>query len=354
MAQRGNSIPAVEKLCVSISDAKQLEAVVTKLLMLTNTKIQAFLDDINDPCTGGSTYLCDHTSELTPELVDAWNCIATNANNVNTKYLNDFGLLKKVREIQLDATKRGYFMSNTTANFDAFLVNALKETPCNTCPQPADGTWASRFPKLDKILSNMLELLPKHNSKDDFRSSFYNGEVLAGDPSSIAKRDGGQHMLNYMADRPFTDNAIWIDRKFSYVSAQATNSGKEFDIYMGREETTPIWFVECKSYQESTDIDVDQFLAYLSLIDDFSRLRYVFNDRKLDITAAKNKMKAVLQGSRANDIFDEIWKNNPLRTKLFGNVNPNNITNEENSQKAYNQWVENLDIKVFIFVDVHY
>lgn len=90
------------------------------------------------------------------------------------------------------------------------------------------------------------------------------------------------------------------------------------------------------------------------MIDDFSRLRYVFNDRKLDITAAKNKMKAVFQGSRANDIFDEIWKNNPLRTKLFGNVNPLDNEDKNDSKTIFNQLIQNLDNKVFVFVDVHY
>jgi hypothetical protein len=344
-----NGTAGVTKLCSAFPTVAGLRPIVTKLLTFTSGEVQAFYGDIAPSTCGGSAYLCGNVGSLTVGLIDAWSCIATNANNLNTNYLNDFVLLKKVQEIQSDATKRGYFVSNTTVNFDAFLVNALKETPCNTCPEPADGTWASRFPKLDKILSNMLELVPKHTSKADFRSSFYNGEVLAGNPSSIAKRDGGQHMLNYMADRPFTDNAIWIDRKFSYVSAQAANSGKEFDIYMGREEITPIWFVECKSYQESTDIDVEQFLAYLSLIDDFSRLRYVFNDRKLDITAAKNKMKAVFQGSKANDIFDEIWKNNPLRTKLFGT----NLTKIQ-ARTQYDLWLNSLDNTIFIFVDVHY
>ena len=349
-----NGAVAVQKLCTAFPTVAQLKPIADKINGMQAFEIQAFFGDITATTCSGVAYLCGNVSNLTVELIEAWKTIATNANNVNTSYLNDFQLLKKVREIKADATKQSYFVSNTTSNFDAFLVNALKETPCNTCPKPADGTWASRFPNLDKMLSNMLEVVPKHTNTNDFRSSFYNGEVLAGDPISIAKRDGGQHMLNYMADRPFTDNAIWIDRKFSYISAQATNSGKEFDLYMGKDKTTPIWFVECKSYQESTNIDVEQFLAYISLIDDFSRLRYVFNDRKLDITAAKNKMKVVLQGSRANDIFDEIWKNIDLRTSLFGNVDPLDNGDKNDSKTLFSQLVQNLDNKVFVFVDVHY
>jgi hypothetical protein len=72
LAQRGNSIPAVEKLCVSISD-KQLETVVTKLLMLQNNEIQAFLGDITNTsvCSSG-VCLANNVSNLTPEIISTW------------------------------------------------------------------------------------------------------------------------------------------------------------------------------------------------------------------------------------------------------------------------------------------
>lgn len=62
---------------------------------------------------------------------------------------------------------------------------------------------------------------------------------------------------------------------------------------------------------------------------------------------------AVLQGSSANDIFDEIWKNNPLRTKLFGAV-ANTPQAKATAKNDFNDLVNTLDNKVFVFVDVHY
>lgn len=100
-----------------------------------------------------------------------------------------------------------------------------------------------------------------------------------------------------MADNSYTDNAIWIDRKFSYVSPQIINQGKEFDIYLGNTNPNAIWFVECKSYAETTPIDVDQFIAYLSAINNLSNLRYVFNAKKLTPQQAKEKMQAVFRNN---------------------------------------------------------
>jgi len=145
--------------------------------------------------------------------------------------------------------------------------------------------------------------------------------------------------------RSYTNAGVWIDRKFSHISAQAVNSGKEFDIYLGNNTVNPIWFVECKSYSETTPIDADQFVAYLSLIDNFSRLRYVFNDRKRNITEARSKMKAVLQGSQANQIFDQIY---PRMAGSLG-LGSNRVV----ARREYNQMVENFDNKLYIFIDVN-
>lgn len=101
----------------------------------------------------------------------------------------------------------------------------------------------------------------------------------------------------------YTDNSIWIDRKFSYVSPQIVNRDKAFDIYLGNTNPNAIWFVECKSYAETTPIDVDQFIAYLSAINNLSNLRYVFNAKKLTLQQAKEKMQAVFRNN-ALSIWD--------------------------------------------------
>ncbi len=140
------------------------------------------------------------------------------------------------------------------------------------------------------------------------------GEALAG--NAVDKRDGGQHMLKFMANNSYTDNSIWIDRKFSYVSPQIVNRDKEFDIYLGNTNPNAIWFVECKSYAETTPIDVDQFIAYLSAINNLSNLRYVFNAKKLTLQQAKEKMQTVFRNN-VPTIFNAL---NPIGKfqQLFG------------------------------------
>jgi hypothetical protein len=310
--------------------------------------------DINE-ISNKNEHLCNNVNNLNVGIVVAWKRITTAANSLNTAFSKDFELLKRIDEVQKSITKQNYFVSNTMTGFDMFLQIAVTETPCNTCPEPTAGSYASRFPKLDKMISNVLKVFPTQDGKPDFTSSFFKGEVLAGTlnagvDANRAKRDGGHHMLNYMADRPFTDNATWIDRQFNYVSTQATNSGKEFDIYMGNNANIPIWFVECKSYAETTSLDIDQFIAYLSLIDNFSRLRYVFNDKKLDISAAKNKMKDVFNSTtRKDDIFNTIWANPLLKLNLFGS----SLTKSQ-AQIQFYSLVNSFDDKIYIFVDVHY
>nr|MCU0326931.1 hypothetical protein [Spirosomataceae bacterium] len=232
----------------------------------------------------------------------AWKAI-TDAANVGTAFSEDYPLLVKIKEIRADATKQSIFKSNTIADFQQFLRIYATNSPCNTCPMPADGSWTSRFPNLDEILNNTIEGYQHHDGKLDFTSSFLKGEALSG--SGVEKRDGGQHMLKYMADNSYTDNAIWIDRKFSYVSPQIINQGKEFDIYLGNANPNAIWFVECKSYAETTPIDVDQFIAYLSEINSLSNLRYVFNAKKLTLQQAKEKMQTVFRNN-ATAIFNAL------------------------------------------------
>lgn len=275
----------------------------------------------------------------------------TDAANVGTAFARDYPLLVKIKDIRADVSKQNIFQSNTIANFSEFLRVYVTNSPCHTCPIPGEGSWASRFPNLDEILSNTIEGYEHHNGKPDFTSSFLKGEALSG--GAVDKRDGGQHMLKYMADNSFTDNAIWVDRKFSYVSPQAANKDKEFDIYLGNQPSNPIWFVECKSYAEATPIDVDQFIAYLSLIDNFSRLRYIFNARKTDLTQAKQKIQTILKGSSADAIFEVIWGNLPLRNNLWdATTYPVGVTKLQ-ARSIYDGWLNALDNKVFVMVDVN-
>lgn len=155
---------------------------------------------------------------------------------------------------------------------------------------PASGSLPSFFPKLDEILENTIEAYQTHNTKTGF-TTFFTREPLSN--GNNYSKDGGQHMLKYMSDNSFIENAVGFDGVMT--------NGSQYDIYLG--STANIRYVECKSYQEETELNttkgVNQLLGYLSQPDltNLSQIRYVFNAKKLTLQQAKEKMQTVFKNN---------------------------------------------------------
>ena len=320
----------------------------------------AFLDDIND--ASSSTYhLSNHIANIDTGIIDAWKLIGNNA-TIGTAFAKDWSVLLQVKDIANTPSKMdafGPFSGGTIRNFNEFLNTYMTCTPCNTCTPPAAGSWASRFPKLDAVLKNSVEIYQTHKTTPDFLSSFYCGEVLA--KNAINKRDGGQFMLRYMAENNITDQSQMVDRKFEYVNPNAINKQKEFDIFLGKSNTNGVWFIECKSYEETTPIDVEQLKAYFSSIDKMVNLNYIFNSSKMSTeTIAKEAVQALLfdktsnlSKDKGNELFEVIWGNNTLSKSLFGNnIDFNSPQDKIDSKIRFVDLIKSTTSNFYKFIEV--
>ncbi|KAF2517833.1 fibronectin type III domain-containing protein [Flavobacterium foetidum] len=352
-----SNLTAISKLC-AIAD---LNNVLVKLLSYDIPVQKAFLQDIDSKCDNNKS-LCVHISGIDEGIIVAWKSIIDNA-SIGTAFAKDWDVLQIVKDIINTPSKMaafGPFEKGTIRNFDEFLNTYMACTPCNTCDTPAPGSWPSRFPKLDAVLKNSVEVYGTHKTTPDFLSSFYCGEVLA--KNAINKKDGGQFMLRYMAENNITDHSQMIDRKFEYINPNAVQKQKEFDIFLGKGNIDGVWFIECKSYEETTPIDVNQLKAYFSSIDKVVNLNYVFNINKM-ITeaAAKEAVQALLcnkaEGTlkdNGNELFEVIWNNNALCKSLFGNdIDKNNPQDKLDSKNEFKTYILTLSDNFYKFIKVY-
>jgi hypothetical protein len=334
-----------------------LKSVVDKVLTFTQQEAEAFLADINgSTCT--TNYLCDNVSQIDVSIVNAWKYIvdAMNTGTKRTAFAQDFPLINKVKEITSDASTNQIFDRNarpiqngTILTFTQFL-STHNNVYCNTCgtPRPTSG-YQAWFPKLDEILNNTVATYRTFNSSTGFTNVFFS-EAFAKDAPWT--RDGSQHMLRALQNGIVPDpNSPTVRLTFSTANVDAfdqqfggtVSASSEFDLKL--KNNPNILFVEFKSYQEDTDLStkgVSQFLGYLNNITSLSQLRYVFNEQKIDRTQAKQKMQAVFQGTKANDIFNLIYPK--MASSLGLSANP------VSARQQYNALINNLDDKIFSFV----
>ena len=330
----------------------QLQPIVTELLSTNSTVILEFYKDINSAtCT--SDYLCGNIPLIDVDIIKAWKIVYDA--KPTAKFKQDFTVLTAVKLIQNSSSKLVAFTNNggTIATF----IQKYDQSRCKIC-----GNQGLPFlPELNDILLNTAEVYETHNAKPGFMG-WYNREVFASnmsyeiEPGGEIKnipsigRDGAQHMIKYMAERPFADNTDAIDQNFG---ATATYPNRQFDIKVADQ----IRFVEFKSYKTSTSLNstasAEQLMSYLSQIDNMAELRYVFNDKKTNIAEAKTKMQELLNGGKKDEIFNVIWNNVlGLRVNVFP-TRPNTLQGRTDALQDFNNMLSSFDNKIYIIVDIN-
>jgi hypothetical protein len=145
------------------------------------------------------------------------------------------------------------------------------------------------FVKLKRVLSG-----EKHLTR---RKEFYKREVMSS--KNLNARDGSQHMLRYLRGI-VSGRVIAIDMPFGGGSAFPE---REFDVRF--REGEPVLYIEFKSIDKDSDIEIEQLLSYLSLVNNLTNLRYVFNAKKLNTQQAREMMQKVFRAN-AQTIFNAL------------------------------------------------
>ncbi|NBB32012.1 hypothetical protein, partial [Cellulophaga sp. BC115SP] len=334
-----NGNAGVTKLCSTFPTVASLRPIVTRLLSFTSGEIQAFFGDIAPSTCGGNAYLCGNINSLTVGLIDAWKVVYDA--KPTSKFKQDYEILQAVRTIQNNPNKLAAFTNNggTIVSF----IQKYDQSRCKIC----GNQGLASLPELEDILLNTAEVYEKHHNETGFMG-WYNREVFAsnisyevepeGEVRNIPSigRDGAQHMIKYMVERSFADNTDAIDQNFPPT---APYPNRQYDIRVNDQ----IRFVEFKSYKTTTSLNTtasaEQLMSYLSQIGSMAELRYVFNDRKTNLSEAKTKMQGLFQGSKKDEIFETIWNNAfGLRVDVFP-TRPNTAQGKADALQDFNNMV---------------
>ncbi|MFN8353087.1 MAG: hypothetical protein U0Y10_01460 [Spirosomataceae bacterium] len=302
LATRGNNRPAVERLCTNLLTT--LESVVSRLLLLQDTEIQAFLRDIESPC-GGSAYLCGNISSLTVEMVEAWKMVyearCLGVANCNENVKKDWSVLIQVKSMLQDNAVL------TALGNKAGLVEILQKnerTPCNTC----GSGGASYLNKMDVYLKDVEYFVENYQGISGWNTVI----------GSQGIKNGGIHQVEATAFmlRVLHENPVEFESQVSGFEVLTGVGKRKMDIQKHSGTN-----VECKSWDDNADTFADfvagtsnsyqQFLAYLQVVPDLTKLEYWLDGRKLTgatnadkLMTAKLKFQTLFQ-NKASEIFKE-------------------------------------------------
>jgi hypothetical protein len=353
----GNLI-GVQKLCSSSLSDVNLNAIVDRLNSYpTLAYRQQFLEDIEPSIP--MDHIGANVNRLNIPLLEAWRTVY-DAISRGTLFKRDFQVLNAIVTVQNNPQQAAAFTTTSNAgnrrDMGVFL-RQYQRARCNTC----GNLGLAYMPLLHEIITNTATVFQRHNTTLGF-AGWYENEVFASDrviggvllPSFGA--DGSQHMIKYMAERSYTNAATNIDRPFGIGAAFPA---REYDIFINV-AGSPIRYIEFKSYLLESPLrgtdKSEQLRSYLSLINDMSELRYVLNNKKTSLPDAKVKVRNELfKGRDSTAIFDVIWNNIPLRNSLWVAANyPGGVLPTRNvAQVEYRGWLDALDNRIFIIVDVN-
>ncbi len=312
MAQRGNNIPAVEKLCTNITDANRLEQIATKLLLYTdNSVIQAFLGDINCQnnianAPNNSRSICNFVGSLSLSLIDAWK-ICKEARPTTPSIRLDWDILQSVAHYQTSASiKESLTITGASDGINDRFLKMLDGTNgfaggCSTC-NPVTTTACEKLPMMNIYLETLKAFAIKYRTKSGF-DTFIKAEATATGPK---KQDGAYHLMrdlnksSYSSSNVESFEGIIKDKMQGFLGTTLCN-GCSYDV-----EKPANILVDYKSYDCSTGIKAEQFKQYLQYWSSGGigangnvipprEFEYIFNSDKLTLEEAKKKFVTLLK-----------------------------------------------------------
>jgi hypothetical protein len=338
LMDRQLAINACEKICANLTKAKAGQ-VATRLLenAFSSLYIRAFLEDVNES-SENTKALENNLNKLDIDLIDSWLLVVKSVGNqrLRTDLARDFEVLSRVKSINMDKIKQRAFkervQEGTVLADLSYFIGIYKDSRCHTC----GNAGYIYTPPLDSIIDNTLHAFATFEGVSKFKE-FYKREVMSS--KNLNARDGSQHMLRYLRGI-VSGRVIAIDMPFGGGSAFPE---REFDVRF--REGEPVLYIEFKSIDKDSDIEIEQLLSYLSLVNNLTNLRYVFNAKKLNTQQAREMMQKVFNANTTR-IFNLLFP----RMSADLDLDP---TNRNLSFQRFNQMINTLDERLFEFVIIH-
>jgi hypothetical protein len=377
LATRGaNRIAVEDKLCSSISDAKQLEAVVTKLLMLQNSEIQAFLGDITKTYTSSNALnKTTNIATLNTDLIEAWkivydarNTITSPGGTTRQAHRCDMAVLKEIVKIISNAPYGANFMRLEGIEGLKTYMRQNTRLPCNPCYAYTNGDHLN---DLENYLQDLVYLANTCSNNISGCSSVT--AALKSTAQPYYRVEPEAFVIRVLRQE------LWANKVVAF-EASMLNSSRIIDVRINDNGTT----VNCEfkswskaadnevAYDDGENVDVSkspfdnlvagkgsygQFKDYLKGIGSMSELRYYFDAKKgVSETYAKEQFQKMMYDGKklttqGTEIFNTVWTNTTLRGNLWNPRDFPNIT-ESQAKIVFSTWISTLDDKIFKFIKV--
>ena len=129
-----------------------------------------------------------------------------------------------------------------------------------------------------------------------------------------------------------------VDLRFIDEGLNCTTQWR-FDVYLENGG-----FIEYKSYVKDSlsNISDKQLISYFGAADEISKLRYVFNGRKVTLEEAQNGMQAALSRN-ADQIFNNMNEGMKVSLGLVG---------KKDNLAAFNAMIQSKNTELFKMVEV--
>lgn len=258
-----------------------------------------------------------------PNLVKSWEFLVNAIGNVNTvtKHSQDIENIRAVDAIINNAQNMQLYDAQKGL---AFFISKYKVVGCTGCSVAGQPSY---MPTLSEVLKNTTYCLKEFNGVSGFQALLT--RELNGNLNSM---DGIQLMFKYLKGKSLTRNMI---SSFDLNFGSGTCTNCQYDILLTLNGS--VSYIEFKSYQYNSPLDLQQFNGYISNITNLNNLKYVFNAKKMSQTEAKQKMLNFMTTN-----VDAIFKANiPL---FGGNPNLNLLQRDLNTQKLTYPIINSVEV----------
>ncbi len=239
-------------------------------------------------------------------LTESWE-VLHNAEKPKLKLAKE--ALEKVKELLTDAKVQKALGANYADELSAI---------CKAQGFPPHGGYGPK--SLVSHLDDLKTFFTKFEGKEDMAEM-----IKAMKNSNENVQDGLQHALAQLNSLE-ASSVKKFDVEFDAEGFDCPKTACRLDVEMNGNNPR---FYEYKSYQDASQISVNQFTSYLSRVSSLSEMKYIFNAAKLSTEQAKEGMKVFMSNSsNKKQIFDAMQTElkNALEIDELGDLTDLKIT----------------------------
>ncbi len=304
---------ALNKICLEIPKATS-DALCQELYGYEVAEINAFLEDLLSNLSNADA-LSNHVSSIDVELLRAWKIVyegrCAGVTNCNENVRKDWQVLYQVKNMYQD---QAILTALGDRNGLVDIIKKNERTPCNTC----GSGGATYLNKMDVYLKDVEYFVENYQGISGWNTVIGSQGIKNGGVNQV---EATAFMLRVLHENP-----VEFESQVSGFEVSTGVGKRKMDIQKHSGTN-----VECKSWDDNADTFADfvagtsnsyqQFLAYLQVAPDLSKLEYWLDGRKLSgadkLQTAKLKFQTLFQ-NKTQDVFDKIWAN----TSMMGSLIP--------------------------------